>query len=109
MENFNALLILLDDLPGNVHISGEWLVAALLAIIAWMVRAKTHVWDKHIEECHNKAIQDGLDAGKDEQRLVSLESQTIHTRATLHWIGDCMMVVGTKVGVDLPERPKIND
>lgn len=106
MENFNALLILLDDLPETMHFSGEWLVAALLAIIAWFLRTKTRVWDKHIEDCHAKAITEGVDQGRNEQRLSDLESQMLGVRANMHWVGDCIWVIGTKIGADLPERPK---
>lgn len=106
MEKLNGLLLILQDLPGTMHFGGEWLVAILLAVIAWLIRSKTHMWDKHITDCHTKSVQEGVDQGKNEQRLTAIETQLPGIRSNLCWVGDCIWVIGTKIGADLPERPE---
>ncbi len=72
-----------------------------MAINAWLLKGKIREYDKHLTECNHRAVN----TGQMEQRLETVEQETKYTRRTLHWVGDCLMTIGTKMGVNLPERP----
>src|SRR5262245_15984758 len=59
------------------------IVGGLLLIIGWFFRRLVQTLDLHLKECRDKAI---------------------HSAAAAQWMSDCMLVLGTKLGLELPKR-----
>lgn len=78
-------------------------LTGMFAVIGWLFKGKLKAFDKHIEECNQKAVE----TGKMQEKLSSLEVQADRSRITLDWIGDCLITIGAKQELKLPERPKV--
>ena len=83
----------------------DWIVKAALGgfvgILAWLLKQKSEKLDKHVEACNERHVA----YGQLETRTVAIEQEIRDARKQVTWIGDCVMRVGTKLDVDLPERP----
>lgn len=74
----------------------------IMSVIAWLIKHRLEVYDKHIEECQGQEVI----MGRMDQRLMAVENEVCGLRKTSQWIGDCVTVIGSKLGVDLPSRPE---
>lgn len=80
---------------------GLFVLGGIMSITAWLFKGRMVAYDKHLDECRERAVTQG----RMDERLISVEAQVKGIRATVHWVGDCMMTVGTKLDVKLPDRP----
>lgn len=80
----------------------QFLIGGVFTVLWYFIKQRMTKFDKHIEECHERRIE----TGKMEEKLVKLEAESSHSRSTLHWVGDCLMIIGTKMNAELPPRPE---
>lgn len=69
----------------SVLLTGEKVVLGLMAVILFFVKGKFASYDKHLRECHFREVE--------------------QARQT-QWIGDCMLMIGNRFEIALPERPE---
>ena len=83
----------------------DWMVKTILGglvgVLAWMFKQKADKLDKHVEDCNERHVMHG----KLETRTIAIEEEIRDAKKQVTWIGDCVMRVGTKLDVDLPDRP----
>lgn len=80
---------------------GMFVIGGLVSIIGIFFKKKMDAYDKHLDECHVKDIAHGITA----ERVSALDKQMGSVRSDLHWLGDCMVTMGAKLEVNLPDRP----
>lgn len=91
------------NVPTEVITAGIW---ALVGVCVWIFLDKTKKYDAHLRECNQRRIDDGrLDADVS-RRIQTIEENSCQTERTVGWLGDCMIRVGTKLDVDMPDRPE---
>lgn len=73
----------------------------LVTIISYLVKKRLELYDQHLEECRERAVT----TGRMDERLKSVEADVTQTRSAVHWLGSCIITIGSKVGADLPDRP----
>ena len=90
------LLILLSDAPDWDFVFKTTIGAfgLLMSIIAYLFKRKIEAYDKHLDECRAHAIA----SGRMEERMERVEKNT-------NWVGNCVVAIGTKLGVQLPNQP----
>lgn len=81
-------------------------LSGVFGVITWLIKDKLRRYDKHLEECQLREIERATATESTGQRLSYLETQMDAARIQLHWFGDCMMVMGVKLDLKLPERPR---
>ena len=81
---------------------GLFVVGGFMAIVGWLFKKRMEAYDKHLDECSKRAVV----IGRMDERLCTVESQTKGINTTVHWVGDCMVTLGVKLDVDLPNRPQ---
>lgn len=86
----------------NLHLGGDVLIVCLVGLLAWLGRTYVKRLDKHLEECRDRAVS----VGRSEEKLQQLEAKMDASRQQIHWMGDCMMVMSTKLDIHLPDRPR---
>ena len=79
----------------------ELLLGGIVAILSWIFRKKAAEYDKHLADCNARHVEQG----QMETRLESVESEIKHGKRQINWIGDCVIRIGSKMDVDLPDRP----
>ena len=89
-------------------ITGATIGAGLAGLAGYLMREKLReltdrrrAFEAHIKFCGEKEVVAALL----EQRLVVVETAIQSGRKTIHWLGDCMMVIAAKLDIELPERP----
>lgn len=70
-------------------------VGGLMTIIAWLFSRKLEAYDKHLDECRERAVT----MGRMEEKLKAVENE-------VRWVGNCMLSIGTKINAELPIRPE---
>ncbi len=65
------------------------------------IKARRLAFVAHIEDC-NKKNQHISDM---EYQVANLTTQLREARGETRWLGDCVMAIGAKMDVRLPERP----
>ena len=98
--------------PATIWLASEWDIAltiglfvlgCVMSITAWLFKGRMNAYDKHLDECRERAVTQG----RMDERLINVEAQLKGIRATVHWVGDCMMKVGAKLDIsNLPDRPQ---
>ncbi len=78
------------------------ILGVVMSVIAWLIKHRLEVYDKHLEECREQEII----MGRMDQRLIAVENEVCGLRKSSHWIGDCVTIIGAKLGVSLPSRPE---
>ena len=75
----------------------------LMSVIAYLFKRRMEAYDRHLEECRERAVT----TGRMDERLKVVETELGTVRRSVHWMGNCIMVIGVKLGVgdDLPQRP----
>lgn len=66
----------------------------LMSVIAYLFRRRMEAYDKHLDECRERAVVQG----RVDERLKSVETG-------VNWLGNCVMSIGIKLGAELPARP----
>ena len=98
-------------IPALLWLASEWDIAlaigmavlgGIMSITAWLFKGRMAAYDKHLEECRDRMVTQG----RMDERLISVEAQVKGIRTNLHWVGDCMLTVGSKLDVKLPDRPQ---
>lgn len=81
------------------------LLTAMLRLYVRDLRQLTRRVDEHLDSCglRNSHV-DKTDAAMTE-RVNSLTWEIQHIRKMMHWVGDCLMILGSKVDIHLPSRP----
>lgn len=77
-------------------------IMTLMALAGWFIKGKISAYDKHLEECRERAIV----TARTEEKVRTIETKVDRTSETTIWLGDCMVTIGTKMGAELPDRPK---
>ena len=90
----------------EIHLTGDVVIAVLFTGILYFMKAKIATWDKHISESHAKDIDRGRQEAVVKTKLDVVEGQLENGRKTMHWIGDCVLTIGSKLDVKLPDRPE---
>lgn len=67
----------------------------LMSIIAYLFKRRIEAYDKHLEECRERAVAQG----RMDERIKNVEKNT-------NWVGNCIVSIGTKIGAELPIRPE---
>ena len=80
---------------------GLFVLGGLMSIIGWLFKKRMEAYDRHLEECRERAVVQG----RMDERLINVEGQVKGIRSSVHWVGDCMIQVGAKLDLDLPSRP----
>lgn len=80
----------------------DGLLGVLIAMLGYFIKKKAEAWDAHIEECRLKATN----TGKLEQTVEGLKKDAEAVHRGLTWVGDCIITIGAKMDVKLPERPQ---
>ena len=76
-------------------------LGTLVTIVGHLIKKRMEVYDKHLDECRERAVT----IGRMEQRLIAVESEIAGIRKYSHWVGNCIVTIGAKLGVELPDRP----
>lgn len=72
-----------------------------MSIAMWFFKKRMEAYDEHLRECRERAV---VTAHMDE-RLATVEGQISGIHSTVHWVGDCIVTVGARLDVKLPDRP----
>lgn len=86
----------------TVHATGDILIVILIGLLSWLGREYVKRLDKHLDECRLRAMT----TASNETKLNTLEKEMGSVKTQIHWMGDSMMVMSTKLDVNLPERPR---
>ena|SRR3990167_4657178 len=73
----------------------------LVTIVGYLLKKRLETYDKHLEECNKRAVI----TGRTDERLKVVEAEVMKTHTAAQWLGSCILIIGTKMGVDLPDRP----
>jgi hypothetical protein len=65
------------------------------------IRARRQAFISHIDLCNQKNIE--FDRLKNE--VANIHRRIDEEQKMTRWMGDCLMIIGAKMNVDLPERP----
>lgn len=66
------------------------------------IKARREAFEAHIRECNEKKTHTALT----DQRIKEIETQLLSGHNTFRWLGDCVVSIGAKLDVHLPERPR---
>ena len=80
---------------------GLFVIGVFISLISWLSRKRMEAYDKHLEECRERAVV----VGRMDERLHSVEYNVTGLRTSMHWVGNCIVIVGAKLDVKLPDRP----
>lgn len=72
----------------GVHVTGDMLLVALVSVLTWVGRSYVKELKDHIAVCDKRAV---------------------HSAAVMQWVGDGMHAIATKVGADIPNKPRKED
>ena len=72
-----------------------------MSLVSWFFKKRMEAYDKHLEECRHRAVVQG----RMDERLIGMEVQAKGIQTNVQWVGDCMVTVGAKLAVKLPDRP----
>jgi hypothetical protein len=92
-----------------MNVPVEFIVLAItgwVGVLTWIFKSKASSYDQHLRECGERRVADGKTDATVEQRIKSIERNSNQTETAVGWLGDCMIMLGARLGVDLPERPK---
>lgn len=94
----------------TIPITGGGVLVVVLGLVGFFgkekiaeMRERRLAFEAHIIFCQKKE----KDAILLEHRVLAMEAQFKGSRATMHWLGDCLMQVGAKLNVNLPTRPEL--
>ena len=94
LRQYFAAALLLEDHNWDYALTVAFSTfGALVSIIAWLFKKKIDAYDKHLDECNRRAVS----AGRTEERIENME-------CTVNWLGNCIVRIGTKMGVELPDK-----
>lgn len=80
-------------------------ILALVGLAIWIAQDRMKKYDAHLKECNERRAIDAATDATTKQRICTIEGNSNRNRAEISWLGDCIIQVGTKLSVDLPDRP----
>jgi len=66
-------------------------LGTLVTIIGYLIKKRMEVYDKHLEECRERAVSTGR-----------MEERLIHMNDRIDWMGEFVSKIGDKLGVTSP-------
>lgn len=78
-------------------------IGGLTGIVGFFLRTKLQEYDDHLNYCSQKERLEGAT----DEKIATLQKEVDNARRSLHWIGNCMMMIGAKLDVMLPPRPQL--
>jgi len=76
-------------------------LGALVSILTALFGYKIRQYDQHLRDCNKRHET----AAVLEARVSTTEREIKDVKRDVRWIGDCVTRIGTKLDVDLPDRP----
>lgn len=72
-----------------------------MSLAAWFFKGRLEAYDRHIEEDQARATT----AARMDERTNVVEGHVTAIRRDVSWLGNCMLIMATKLDVKLPDRP----
>lgn len=77
-------------------------IGVVIMILSYFLRGKLKGYDDHVEKCQAQEIR----AAGVEAKADALQDDVKSMSGTLQWVGDCILTIGAKMDLSLPDRPK---
>lgn len=91
------------NVPVDLITAAIW---AVVGLCIWIFLDSKKKYDAHLRECNERRINEGRMDATTQQRIETIEENSCQTERSVGWLGDCMIRLGTKLNIDLPDRPE---
>ncbi len=82
------------------------IIWAFVGVLVWIWNQKTKAYDMHLKECNERRQKDAVTDATVAERICNIERNSNKNRGEIAWLGDCIINLGAKLNVQLPDRPE---
>ncbi len=91
------------NVPLEVILAVTW---GFIGILVWIWNQKTKTYDQHLRECNSRRVNEATADATIQERICVIERNSNKNGREIQWVGDCIIEMGAKLRVELPDRPE---